>query len=528
MNKISKILISIALLMPISALAAPFIVYQGGTGTSTFPANWPVTGFDTSRLTATTTLNLARINANSSAGLAIYSNNGTNVALFGAGGGSNATFYGGTTVQGILNVIGAGTSTFSGNIDVTGNAKISGNIFAPINLQLSGFTQGSTLFVGTSGTIAQDNANFFWDDANNRLGIGTVNPGSNLEVSGSSGQVAIFKSSATAGAYLTFNESASVRGYVGGGAGILTGGLTSSFGVRAQGAFHVGTNGDNIRLTVDTSGNVGIGTTNPSAAKLVVQNTTGTTGTNTVVGKFNVTSTNNGGSAILQVGTADSHFTEFEQNDGGSTPFRFGTYIDTNIVNNYNAAGGAFGNINFVTGNGTQSVAMTIGGGTQKGNVGIGTTIPAAKLSISAQENLTLTNFTQSISNAGILIQTNYTGGAYTPGLFWRTDNNNPTKPKGGIWLLEDGSGTDMYFGTSNDYTIGVTNKGLVLDQSGRVGIGTTTPNVSLSVNGDIQIEKGAPAYTDYLVCYMNGGKLGHMTQAALLAGAGAASCVAN
>ena len=29
-------------------------------------------------------------------------------------------------------------------------------------------------FAGSGGTFAQDNANFFWDDVNNRLGIGTA------------------------------------------------------------------------------------------------------------------------------------------------------------------------------------------------------------------------------------------------------------------------------------------------------------------------------------------------------------------
>lgn len=38
------------------------------------------------------------------------------------------------------------------------------------------FTPGSMLFAGTSGQAQQDNANFFWDDTNNRLGIGTTSP----------------------------------------------------------------------------------------------------------------------------------------------------------------------------------------------------------------------------------------------------------------------------------------------------------------------------------------------------------------
>jgi hypothetical protein len=44
-------------------------------------------------------------------------------------------------------------------------------------------TAGSVIFADGSG-FAEDNANLFWDDANNRLGIGTNSPGVALEVTG--------------------------------------------------------------------------------------------------------------------------------------------------------------------------------------------------------------------------------------------------------------------------------------------------------------------------------------------------------
>src|SRR3990167_8844449 len=45
-------------------------------------------------------------------------------------------------------------------------------------------TEGSVLFAGASGTYSQDNANFFWDDTNNRLGIGNATPATTLDVTG--------------------------------------------------------------------------------------------------------------------------------------------------------------------------------------------------------------------------------------------------------------------------------------------------------------------------------------------------------
>lgn len=49
------------------------------------------------------------------------------------------------------------------------------------------FTAGSVLFAGASGVYSQDNANFFWDDTNNRLGLGTATPPWMLTLNLSSG-----------------------------------------------------------------------------------------------------------------------------------------------------------------------------------------------------------------------------------------------------------------------------------------------------------------------------------------------------
>lgn len=46
------------------------------------------------------------------------------------------------------------------------------------------FTAGSVLFAGTSGYPAQDNTKLFWEDTNNRLGIGNATPRVSLDVTG--------------------------------------------------------------------------------------------------------------------------------------------------------------------------------------------------------------------------------------------------------------------------------------------------------------------------------------------------------
>jgi len=54
--------------------------------------------------------------------------------------------------------------------------------YTPFNLPA--LTSGSVLF-SNGTTIAQDNANLFWDDTNNRLGVGTATPAYNLDIIGS-------------------------------------------------------------------------------------------------------------------------------------------------------------------------------------------------------------------------------------------------------------------------------------------------------------------------------------------------------
>jgi hypothetical protein len=47
---------------------------------------------------------------------------------------------------------------------------------------ITGATQGSVLFTGALSVLAQDNSNLFFDDSNNRLGIGTNSPSHTLHV----------------------------------------------------------------------------------------------------------------------------------------------------------------------------------------------------------------------------------------------------------------------------------------------------------------------------------------------------------
>ena len=76
-----------------------------------------------------------------------------------------SSFSGGTT--GLLpNTATTGAVTLSGTLDVDNGGTGTSTTF----------TTGSIVFAGASGIYTQDNANLFWDDTNNRLGVGTATP----------------------------------------------------------------------------------------------------------------------------------------------------------------------------------------------------------------------------------------------------------------------------------------------------------------------------------------------------------------
>jgi len=116
---------------------------------------------------------------------------------------------------------------------------------------------------------------------------------------------------------------------------------------------------------------------------------------------------------------------------------------------------------------------------TDGGKVGLGVAAPSAVLEVRQEESTTLTDFTQAVSKAGILINVDYTSDAYTPGLYWNTEDNNPTKPKAGVYMKETSTGTYLYLGTSNHYATGITTNTII------------DPDGNLTVVGDLQVDGG-------------------------------------
>jgi hypothetical protein len=159
---------------------------------------------------------------------------------------------------------------------------------------LPSLTSGSVLF-SNGTTIAQDNANFFWDDTNNRLGIGTTAPVAALDVLKTSSTLYAPLSEAsrfpTASQIYLNNSNAASNSFSG-----ITFQVTRASGINSNayiGAISTTVNPDIVfgqrdgsntlyaeKMRITSGGNVGIGTTTPNLIgvdkTITINSTTGT------------------------------------------------------------------------------------------------------------------------------------------------------------------------------------------------------------------------------------------------------------
>ena len=110
-------------------------------------------------------------------------------------------------------------------------------------------TTGSVGFIGASGALLQDNANFFWDDTNNRLGINTNAPTTALDVFGS-GIIGRINGTSTNNAFLGFSSAGTNKWSIG--------------NVQSDHRFRIFSEANSAELiTILQTGEFGIGIANP-------------------------------------------------------------------------------------------------------------------------------------------------------------------------------------------------------------------------------------------------------------------------
>lgn len=219
----------------------------------------------------------------------------------------------GGTVTSVAASGGATGLTFTGSpITTSGTLTLGGTLAVASGGTgtTTAFTTGSVVFAGASGVYTQDNANLFWDDTNNRLGVGTAAPASRLDIgsgdlrfSGAGQRILGDMSNGTIANRLAFqtttvngntnvhiipNGTATIAGFkVESDSAITTGQVMAidmvggsdariSSNIRGAGTYVPLTFYTNAaeRMRIDTSGSVGIGASANASAILDVQSTT--------------------------------------------------------------------------------------------------------------------------------------------------------------------------------------------------------------------------------------------------------------
>lgn len=346
-----------------------------------------------------------------------------------------------------------------------------------------------TLGVSATGPVS-GTAGYF----SGNVGIGTTSPyapiaGTFLEVSGTSGFVSVRGTSATGKVEVDFDNSSGVQGAIGWG----------NSGSALANRLYLGTVGANPvvfltsateRLRVDSSGNVGIGTSAPAA-------------TLQVAGSLIVSTTGQNTTPSLYVSTAGSigmgTNSPTEQLTLKGTGPNIGLYDTTSGATDtiQNSSGGLI----FNTGGGN-SIIFQLGGSekmrvnTSTGNVGINTTNPNAALDVNGgisgttgyfSGNLTVKGATLALgaTATSISIMTSADVSSLNPG-----SSNLATVMQGPlnthlIFDLRNNNTNDaIAFRYSAAGNTTVDTVGLVFRGDGNVGIGTINPSSRLEISG--------------------------------------------
>ena len=343
-----------------------------------------------------------------------------------------------TTGAGVDNTIDLGSSSYTFK-----HFYLSGTIDLGTNTIADGVFTGSWNF---------DSNTLYVDSANNRVGIGTTSPLSNLHINSSSTTTLTIDSGGTTYAsiisFIADSERAKITGayQTSGGGGYLAFNTDSSGGSDVE------------RMRIDADGNVGIGTSSPDE-KLHLSGTDQT--------YIRIESTRTGGS------TEDLGGILFEGND--STASANG--IRASILATYEGTAGAtILSFSTASNSGSNTERMRI---TSTGNVGIGTSSPSAKLHISesngapTQAQLLISNTATTDSDADAYIEFQH-GAA---GKAVKIVADRAANYSGGA-----NNDCDLVFHTAAD---DVYSEKFRVTSSGNVGIGTSSPTTLLHLNND-------------------------------------------
>lgn len=374
-----------------------------------------------------------------------------------------------------------GTANFSGDVNLNGTTTIANLNTSNLNL---GFTQGSVIFQGSSG-LAQDNGNFYWDDTNNRLGIGTASPVSTLTVAGS-GSTSPFTIASSSGAtmltlshtgYFGINTSTPSDALTVAGNGLVTGDLNVLGSI--SGASLSFSSSSLTTLTVTGTSTLSQAVMNflqATTANITTLNVTGTSTLATtsisqlnVSGNISLATMTQGSVLFAGAGGVLSQNNSNLYWDNTSRYFNIGT---STVQSTFAIQGSGSANV-FSIASSTGASLLTV---TPSGNVGIGTSTPIAKLDVQGG----VINVAPATGVTGGLTITS-SGGANASVLV--TNGTQQAQLQQGF--VGSTSNSDFAIYTNGTAKLHVTN-------TGNVGIGTTSPLAKLDVYGNLNVATGS------------------------------------
>ncbi len=229
------------------------------------------------------------------------------------------------------------------------------------------------------------------------------------------------------------------------------------------------------KARIDSSGNVGIGTSSPTE-KLEVNGNVRISGSN---------------QSTLTIGSGNQVGPHMVNIWGGGSGVDYGyalggnlrLYANTSTSNNTILAAPGAGAIRIAT-NGTERMRITSGG-----NVGIGSDNPTAKLDIS-EAITSSTTFNRANSQINITSGTG-TGSNYRANLFFSPFNTSGNGSPAGISTIAGGNTSStlaFYTNPDNQYS-GIPFERVRIDPDGNVGIGKSSPTEALHINnGNVKV----------------------------------------